>query len=136
MNSSIAGKVRNQVWEFYNQNITLATLQESQLVSGNRGDRYQKRQLYEFNQANQISLNDFAYNSKFITGKYDNEYNRKIFINRVKFQADVGTMQIDIDSSNFLFVPTSANHWIPWLMGKDFHLWNRKGRANQIKSFR
>jgi len=107
-------QIRGEISDFYTKKIPITVVPEEQ---GRR------EYTYEFSQREVVALIDLYFNSEFRSGKFDSEGRQKIFLNIGKFRTEVAEMQIDIDIANYLFLPTSADLWSPWLMSRDFHQW-------------
>ena len=115
-------QVRGEVRNFLDDTIQITS------IPGANNKSYD----FDFSQRENIALIDFYYNSKFKTGKTDSNGNLKIFINEGKFRCDVAEMQIDIDISNYLFVPTTQDYWTPWFMSRDFHNYVRENDYGEV----
>lgn len=88
---------------------------------------------YRFNQRDTLDTIDMMYNSKYKSGKYDSEGERKTFLNEVKFASEVSRMQTDIDIKNFLFIPDSYEHIDKVdLMKRQFTVWSRENQYGQV----
>lgn len=105
-------QVRSEVRDFLDETIPIVTVPK---------DHGEKSYEYHFSQRENVALIDLYWNSQFKSGKYDPQGHEKIFMNKGKFRSEVAEMQIDIDVSNYLFIPTGADYWTPWFMSKDFH---------------
>lgn len=113
---NLVKQVRSEVKDFLEETVPITS------IPAEKGKTYD----YNFSQRENIALIDLYWNSQFKSGKYDSQGNEKIFLNKGKFRTEVAEMQIDIDISNFLFVPTSSDYWTPWFMSRDFHDWVRE----------
>ena len=109
-------QVRGEVADFLTEHIPITS------IPAENNQSYD----YKFSQRENVSLIDLYWNSQFKSGKLDAQGNEKLFLNVGKFRTEVAEMQIDIDVSNFLFVPTSEDYWTPWFMSRDFHAWVRE----------
>ena len=88
---------------------------------------------YYFNQKDTIDLIDLYYNSKYKDGKFDQDGQRKLFMNKVMFYANVAEKQTDIDVKNYNFIPDSekdAN--MVWFLKRQFIVWTRENDYGQI----
>ncbi len=84
---------------------------------------------YIFNQRQVINTVTLYYNSIFNSPKTDSEGQRKAFLNIGGFRADVAAKQIDIDVSDFLFIPESGNSaWVSYFTAKDFRQWAKENK--------
>lgn len=107
------------------------------IAGTNNGEnaRYLSRQDkgYDFSQWETVNLIDLYYNSKFESGPYDSERQRKLFLNICKFRADVASKQIDLDVKDFTFVPEDASSpWGAYLLGKEFRLWAKENYFGEL----
>lgn len=85
-----------------------------------------KRWGYDFNQTETINLIDLYANSQFESGPYDNNNQRKMFLNVGKFRSDVASKQIQISSKEGRFYPDDyADPYVAFFMQKDFHEWTK-----------
>lgn len=73
------------------------------------GDADVENSGWHYSQRETINTIDLAYDAKFKYGKYDAEGNRKVYMNEIKFRCEVAVKQIDIDVSNYLFIPDGTN---------------------------
>ena len=74
---------------------------------------------YWFSQREMLEVIDLYYNSKFETGIYDSEGQRKLFLNICAFRADVASKMIDLDTKDFTFIPDDeSSMWGAWLISK------------------
>lgn len=86
-----------------------------------------------FNQQDTLATIDLFYNSIFENGAFDDQGERKIFMNIMKFRTDVSAKQIDIDVKNFKFVPDDyASPFTAMFMGKDFKEWAKQSYFGEI----
>lgn len=104
-------------------------------TSNNENARYlsSKGKNFEFSQWEMVNLIDLYYNSKFESGHYDTEGQRKLFLNICKFRADVAAKQIDLDVKDFTFVPEdTASVWGAFLIGKEFRMWAKENYFGEL----
>lgn len=88
---------------------------------------------YLFNQKDTVDLIDLYYNSKYKDGQYDNDGQRKLFMNKVMFYANVAEKQTDVDVKNYNFIPDSekdAN--MVWFLKRQFIVWTRENNYGQL----
>lgn len=79
---------------------------------------------YYYSQRDLLTSIDLACASKYRKGIWDDEGQRKTFINIVNFFRDVMKMKIKISVADYLFSPTSLDYtWIVWLFDRMFKLW-------------
>jgi hypothetical protein len=103
-------QTRGEIRNFLDETISITS------IPAENGRTYD----YKFSQRTNIALIDMYWNSQFTSGPKDKAGHEKIFLNVGKFRTEVAEMQVDIDVSNFLFIPTSADYWTPWFLSKDF----------------
>jgi len=73
------------------------------------------------------------YNSKFQSGEYDSEGQRKVFLNIGKFRADVAAKQTDLDVKDFVFVPEKDNSvWGAYFLGRKFKAWAKENYFGKL----
>lgn len=90
---------------------------ESSKRRGERGGYYHS-------QKDLLDAIDLASASKFKTGIWDEEGQRKTFLNIVNFYRDLMKMKININVSNYILKPTNpAYTWAVWVFNKTFKLW-------------
>lgn len=83
-----------------------------------------KRGGYYFSQREVLEAVDLATASKFRKGPYDDEGQRKAYINIVCFFRDVAKMKIGIKVSNYILEPRSLSFtWPVWLKDREFKIW-------------
>jgi hypothetical protein len=127
--ANIYGQLRKEIQEFFNKHIHIAgsKLQETARYL----DTYNRR--YVFNQWENINLIDLYYNSKFESGMYDTEGQRKLFLNVVKFRADVAAKQTQIQVKDFDFIPEEGESvWPSYFMGKEFSYWAKENFFGEL----
>lgn len=79
---------------------------------------------YYFSQKDLLDSIDLASASKYKNGIWDEENQRKTFLNVVNFYRDVMKMKININVSNYIFEPRSFLYtWIVWIFDRMFKLW-------------
>lgn len=109
-------QVRGEIRDFLDEEISITS------IPAENGKTYD----YKFSQRANVALIDLYWNSQFKSGKYDSNGHEKLFLNVGKFRTEVAEMQIDIDISNFLFIPTTEDYWSPWFLSRDFMDYNRE----------
>lgn len=122
MNFDIIGQVGKEIQEYENTQIYIAG------VEPNTG-RYLGKAIkgYYFSQKKTLSLIDLYYNSKYETGEFDAEGQRKLFLNICAFRADVASKQIDLDTKDFTFIPDGKDYvWSAFYIQKKFRQWARE----------
>lgn len=88
---------------------------------------------FMFNTKDMLDTIDLAWQSTYKSGQYDENGQRKTYLNIVRFPAEVAIMQIDLDVSNFLFIPKNEASVNPtWLMSKQFAVWAQQNRYGQV----
>ena len=118
--TTIYSQTKRELDEFFNKYIHIAgtSKQESARYLDSRNRKYM------YNQWETINLIDLYYNSKFESGVYDTEGQRKIFLNLCKFRTDVASKQIDIDVKDFNFIPEEGvSEWPAYFQQKEFRAW-------------
>ena len=86
-----------------------------------------------FSQYETIDLINLYYNSRFKNSRYDNEDQRKIFLNISKFRSDVASKMVDLDLKNFVFTPEDeGSQWPAWFLTKDFRMWAKDNEFSQL----
>lgn len=131
INFSIGTQIENEIRDFLNKKVRLASTQDLQ----NDAVRYGKTEPkgYYFNQAETLSLIDLYYNSKFESGPTDKNNQRKIFLNVGKFRSEVSSKQIELDTKNGKFFPTDyADPWAAIFMQKDFQDWAKDSYFGEL----
>lgn len=88
---------------------------------------------YEYNQFETLNLIELYYNSKYDTGEYDAEGQKKVFLNICKFRAEVAAKQTDIDVKDFVFVPDDNNSdYGAFFLTKKFKRWARENYFGSV----
>ena len=73
-----------------------------------------------------VNLIELYYNSKFQSGPYDKEGQRKVFLNVCRFRSDVASKMIDLDTKDFVFIPDNhTSIWPSYFFSKDFKQWSK-----------
>lgn len=110
-------QVRSEVRSFLDETIPIVTVPK---------EHGEKSYEYRYSQRELNALIDLYWNSQFKSGKHDASGHEKLFMNVGRFRTDVAEMQIDIDVSNYKFIPTGEDYWTPWFMSQDFHNYVRE----------
>lgn len=130
-NFSIVEKIKEELAEFETSWIQLVKRPKDDkgvryAMSKNTSGNY-------FNQQDTISTVDLFYNSTFENGEYDDQGERKIFMNVMKFRIDVSAKQIDLDTKNFKFIPDDySSPFTALFMTKDFKEWAKECYFGEI----
>ena len=121
-------QIGKEINEFDNDNVYIAGIQPTTgryLGKTNKG--------YFFSQKKTLSLIDLYYNSKYETGEFDSEGQRKLFLNICAFRADVASKQIDLDTKDFVFIPDGKDHvWKAFFIQKKFRQWVRENYFGEL----
>jgi len=132
-NSTIAdtlyGQTKRELDEFFNKHVHIAGTQKQESA------RYldSRNRKYLFNQWETLNLIDLYYNSKFESGPYDTEGQRKLFLNICKFRSDVAAKQIDLDVKDFNFIPEEGESiWPAYFMQKEFKYWAKENYFGEL----
>lgn len=120
---TIGTQIEKELNSFFTSKVRLATLSKQddsvRLLKKNPDGYY-------YNQHETIQLIDLYWNSRFEGSSKDKLGHRKMFINKGKFRTEVSAKQIDIDVSNFRFIPDDyADPWTAHFMQKDFTEWSK-----------
>jgi hypothetical protein len=130
-NFSLTGQLKKEISEFESDWIQLVKKPKDE-----KGVRYASNKNTAgnyFNQQDTIATVDLFYNSVFENGAFDDQGERKIFMNIMKFRCDVSTKQIDLDVKNFKFVPDDyASPFTAMFMSKDFKEWSKDNYFGEI----
>lgn len=121
MNFNIFSKIEAEIQDFDTKGyyITGKPNNESEYArnKGSRGGYY-------YNQRDILESIDLASASKYKKGIWDDQGERKTFINIVNFYRDVMKMKIKIGVSDYIMTPTSPDfEWPVWLMDREFKHW-------------
>ncbi len=118
---NIFGELRAEIQDFDSEGIWIVGKPDSQYE---RKESRGEKGGYYFSQRETLEAIDLASASKFKKGIWDEEGQRKTYLNIVNFYRDVMKMKININVSSYLFTPTlSAYTWGVWLMDRMFKLW-------------
>ena len=127
--SNVYAETKEELDEFYNKNLYLAGTNDQESA------RYldSKNRKWVYNQFKTINLIDLYYGSKFETGPYDTEGQRKLFLNLVKFRSDVAAKQIAFNVKDFAFRPEEGiSEWPAYFMQKEFHQWAKENYFGEL----
>ncbi len=128
MTFDLFGNLKKNLEDFNNNKVVIATnkIQENaRYLDG-------KDKGYMFSQKENINLINLFVNSKFQSGQYDTEGQRKIFLNKVTFARDVFRMRTDIDVKNYVFNPDDLDdQWPVWLKQRQFRIWARENNYGE-----
>lgn len=118
---NIFGKLKEEIDDFENEGVWIIGKPDSKhVVREKRGERGG----YYFSQKDTLDAVDLADASKFKKGIWDDEGQRKTYLNIVSFYRDVMKMKININVANYILTPTShAWTWAVWLFDRMFKLW-------------
>lgn len=122
INFTISMQIQKELKDFENSKVNLSNVKNSDSL------RYlsKKNTTSMYSQMETINLIDLYYNSKFENGDTDALGQQKMFVNIGKFRADVSAKQIDIDVSNFRFLPDDySDPWTAIFLQKDFKEWTK-----------
>ena len=99
---------------------------EGEVVIGN-GNEKKKRDSYTYSQYDTLESIDYAIGSKFEQGDVDKDGTPKLYLNLVAFKAETAAKNIDIDVSNFAFIPEDSDSvYGALLLRKKFREWARE----------
>lgn len=128
-NFNLLAQLKKELGDFHQNKIDIANV-------ANSGDVRHARQNnagYQFSQNDTVNLIDLYYNSKFQSGEYDSEGQRKVFLNIGKFRADVAAKQTDLDVKDFVFVPEKDNSvWGAYFLGRRFKQWAKENYFGKL----
>lgn len=118
---NIFGELEKEIDDFDNGGVYIvgkpSSDHETQTQRGTKGGYYHS-------QKHLLEAIDLASASKYKHGIYDDEGQRKTFLNIVNFYRDVMKMKIKISVVNYIFEPLSLDFsWIVWLFDRTFKVW-------------
>lgn len=131
---NIFGKLRDEIADYDNEGVYIIGKPDAKHVArekrGERGGYY-------YSQRDMLEAIDLADASKFKKGIWDEEGQRKTYLNIVSFYRDVMKMKININVSNYILTPTSrAFTWVVWLFDRMFKMWaSNEDYDDQIDEF-
>lgn len=126
---TLYGQLKIELDEFYQKNLYLAGTNDQESA------RYldTKNRKFVYNQWKTVNMIDLYYNSKFETGQYDSEGQRKLFLNLCKFRSDVAAKQIAFQVKDFQFVPEEGmGEWPSYFMQKEFAYWSKENYFGEL----
>lgn len=127
--TNIYAQLKYELDEFYNKNLYLAGTNDQESA------RYldTKNRKFVYNQWKTVNMIDLYYNSKFETGPYDTEGQRKLFLNLVKFRTDVAAKQIAFQVKDFEFIPEEGeDEWPAYFLQKEFAYWAKENYFGEL----
>jgi len=87
----------------------------------------------EFSQADLITKIIYYYNSKFTTGEYDDQNDKKYFFNIVRNPCDVATKAIDFDTKNINILTASGGTSLKtWYFERDLKFWMKDKKFGKV----
>jgi len=111
----IKGQLDKELADFFDESITIG------------GTKYKTKKGYQFNQFKTLNLVEYVGASKFEKGDKDSEGKDKIYLNNSVFRADIASKQVDVDVSNFVFIPDEdSSHVGCILTRKKFKRWAKE----------
>lgn len=125
----IFAQLNSELYDFFNKKVHIAG------AKSNDSARYlgSRSKTYEFSQWEMVNLIDLYWNSKFESGMFDSEGQRKLFLNVGKFRSNVASKQIDFGVKDFVFLPEEgADEWGPTLLGREFRYWARENYLGEL----
>lgn len=128
-NFTIGFQINSELDDFTKGQVLLASLasQESNRTLS------AKKTGYWYNQGETIALIDLYFNSVFESSQKDNNGRDKIFLNIGKFRTEVSAKQIDLDTSNFRFLPDDyADPFTSIFLNKEFREWAKDSEFGAI----
>lgn len=102
----IEGQLKKELKDFFETKIKIGGAKES------------KEKGYRYNQADTLNLIEFVGASMFEKGDKDSEGQYKFYLNSSVFRADVASKNVDIDVSNFEFIPDDFASDIPTIFAR------------------
>jgi hypothetical protein len=92
-----------------------------------------KKSEYDHNLADTVNLIDLYSNSQFESGAYDNQRQRKMFMNVGNFRAEIASKQIQIATKDGRFYPADfADPYMAFFMQKDYHEWAKESAFAEL----
>ncbi|MHA1304570.1 MAG: hypothetical protein ACTSPI_12810 [Candidatus Heimdallarchaeaceae archaeon] len=87
----------------------------------------------EFSQFDLITKIIYYYNSKFISGEYDDQNDKKYFFNIVRNPCDVATKAIDFDTKNINILTASGGTSLrTWFLERDLKFWMKDKKFGKV----
>ena len=122
MNFNIFAQTRKELDDFFTGKLKLFDVQNAAGTA-----TLSKTPSYHlYSQWETVNLIELYYNSKFQSGPYDKEGQRKVFLNVCRFRSDVASKMIDLDTKDFVFIPSNhASIWPSYFFSKDFKQWSK-----------
>lgn len=118
---NIFGQTTDEIADFDQKGIYIVGKPKSENEKhSSKGDRGG----YYFSMRDVLESIDLACASKYKKGIYDEEGQRKAYLNIVNFFRDVMKMKININVANYIFEPRSLDFaWVVWLFDRMFKVW-------------
>jgi len=132
---NLFGQLTTELNDFYNTRVHLGGDQTGLDYQTGYATRPLSRRSrsYSYSQSDTLNLIDLYYNSKFVTGPLDSEGQRKVFLNICQFRSDVGSKMVDLDTKDFIFVPTeNSSQWPAWFLSKEFKQWAKDKKFGKL----
>lgn len=118
---NIFEKLKEEISDFDNKGVYIVGKPSSPNEKAEKGG---ERGGYFFQQRQVLEAVDLACASKYKKGIWDDENQRKTYINIVNFYRDVMKMKINIGVKDYILEPVSSGFtWVVWLFDKMFKRW-------------
>lgn len=113
-NFNIFGQVKSELKDFFEKKIKIG----SAVVDGKEIGGY------EYSQWELLQTIEYMDNSKFLSGDRDSEGQQKFYLNMATFRRETASKNIDIDVSNFKFIPEEGSSEFSSIIArKKFRKW-------------
>ena len=87
----------------------------------------------DFNQKDLITKIIYYYNSKFLSGEYDDQNDKKYFFNIIRNPCDVATKAIDFDTKNInILTAGGGNSLKTWFFERDLKFWMKDQKFGKV----
>ena len=128
MNFNLLEQTREELGDFFTSKLKLFDVQDGKGIATLSENSYHLYSQWEI-----VNLIELYYNSKFQSGPYDREKQRKVFLNICRFRSDVASKMVDLDTKDFLFIPDNPSSiWPSYFFSKDFKQWSKENFFGEL----
>lgn len=88
---------------------------------------------YNFNQKETLNRIFLYFNSKYESGEFDDQGDKKYFYNIVRAPCNTATKAIDFDTKDIrIFTAEGGDYWTTWLFARDLKFWMKDRKFGKV----